>query len=112
MDQLRPAVLAGSLHIGPTGGVGLVIPPMPTWALTAVITGWIIGWLAIGAWKMATRDAKQRTATGRECCRSQTAWNRLLNRNPSQGRRPNDHALPAAMARHTGTLLYPISKAG
>jgi hypothetical protein len=31
--------------------------PMPTWALVAVIAGWIIGWSAIGAWKMATRDA-------------------------------------------------------
>lgn len=57
MDQLRPAVLAGGVHIGPTGGVALVIPPMPTWAMTAVIFAWIVGWLAIGAWKMATRDA-------------------------------------------------------
>jgi hypothetical protein len=57
MDQLKPAVLAGGVHIGPTGGVGLVIPPMPTWAMAAVIAGWIIGWLSIGAWKMATRDA-------------------------------------------------------
>jgi hypothetical protein len=57
MDQLKPAVLAGGAHVGPTGGVGLVIPPMPTWAMAAVIAGWIIGWLAIGAWKMATRDA-------------------------------------------------------
>jgi hypothetical protein len=30
---------------------------MPAWALAAVIGGWIIGWLAIGAWKMAARDA-------------------------------------------------------
>jgi hypothetical protein len=30
MDQLRPAVLAGGVHIGPTGGVALVIPSMPT----------------------------------------------------------------------------------
>jgi hypothetical protein len=29
---------------------------MPTWTMAAVIAGWIIGWLAIGAWKMATRD--------------------------------------------------------
>ena len=57
MDQLQPAVLAGGAHVGPTGGVGLVIPPMPTWAMAAVIAGWVIGWLAIGAWKMATRDA-------------------------------------------------------
>lgn len=57
MDQLKPAVLAGGVHIGPTGGVALVIPPMPTLAMTAVIIGWIISWLAVGAWKMATRDA-------------------------------------------------------
>jgi hypothetical protein len=57
MDQLKPAVLAGGVHIGPTGGVALLIPPMPTLAMTAVIIGWIISWLAIGAWKMATRDA-------------------------------------------------------
>jgi hypothetical protein len=30
---------------------------MPAWAVTAVIVGWIGGWLAIGAWKMTTRDA-------------------------------------------------------
>jgi hypothetical protein len=57
MDQLKPAVLAGGAHVGPTGGVASVLPPMPTWAMTAVIAGWIIGWLAIGAWKMATCDA-------------------------------------------------------
>jgi hypothetical protein len=57
MDQLKPVVLAGGAHVGPTGGVALVLPPMPTWALTAVIAGWIIGWSAIGAWKMASRDA-------------------------------------------------------
>ena len=56
MDQLQPAVLAGAVHVGPTGGK-FQIPPMPVWAMTAVITGWIIGWLAVGAWKMATRDA-------------------------------------------------------
>jgi hypothetical protein len=30
---------------------------MPSWAIATVMAGWIIGWLAIGAWKMATRDA-------------------------------------------------------
>jgi hypothetical protein len=57
MDQLKPAVLAGGAHVGPTGGLYLQIPPMPTWALIAVIGGWIIGWLALGEWQMATRDA-------------------------------------------------------
>lgn len=56
MDQLQPALLAGGAHIGPTGGK-FAIPPMPTWALIAVIAGWIVGWTVIGAWKNATRDA-------------------------------------------------------
>jgi hypothetical protein len=57
MDQLKPAVLAGPAGVGPTAGAQLALPPMPTWAMAAVIAGWIIGWLAIGAWKMITRDA-------------------------------------------------------
>ena len=58
MDQLKPAALAGGTTIGPGGGPReLHIPPMPTWAMITVIVGWIIGWSAIGAWKMATRDA-------------------------------------------------------
>jgi hypothetical protein len=57
MDQLKPAVLAGGTRIGPGGSIGLNIPPMPTWAMASVIAGWIIGWSAIGAWKMSTRDA-------------------------------------------------------
>jgi hypothetical protein len=58
MDQLKPAALAGGTTVGPGGGPReLHLPPMPTWALAAVIAGWIIGWSAIGAWKMATRDA-------------------------------------------------------
>ncbi len=56
MDQLKPAALAGGTHIGPGPGA-LHMPPMPTWAMITVIAGWIIGWSAIGAWKMATRDA-------------------------------------------------------
>jgi len=51
-----PAALAGGTHIGPGPGA-LHMPPMPTWAMITVIAGWIIGWSAIGAWKMATRDA-------------------------------------------------------
>jgi len=57
MDQLKPAALAGGTRIGPGGGGALQIPPMPTWAMISVIVGWIIGWSAIGAWKMTTRDA-------------------------------------------------------
>ena len=63
MDQLRPAGLASANTAGGpgqllTGGHGaLGIPPMPTWAMIAVITGWIAGWSVIGAWRMSTRDA-------------------------------------------------------
>ena len=58
MDQLKPAALAGGTTIGPGGGPRVLhLPPMPTWAMITVIAGWIIGWSAIGAWKMATRDA-------------------------------------------------------
>jgi hypothetical protein len=56
MDQLKPALLAGGAHVGPTGGQ-FAVPPMPTWALVTVIVGWIVGWTVIGAWKTATRDA-------------------------------------------------------
>ncbi len=67
MDQLRPAALApppgaqgggggpGHLLIGGQGALG--IPPMPAWAMISVIVGWIVGWSAIGAWRMMTRDA-------------------------------------------------------
>jgi len=58
MDQLKPAALAGGTTIGPGGGPHVLhLPPMPAWAMITVIAGWIIGWSAIGAWKMATRDA-------------------------------------------------------
>jgi hypothetical protein len=57
MAQLKPAALAGGTRIGPTGGLGSVLPPMPGWALVAVIGGWIVGWSVVGAWKMVRRDA-------------------------------------------------------
>jgi hypothetical protein len=58
MDQIKPAALAGGTVITPQGGVTAPkLPPMPTWALITVIAGWILGWSAIGAWKMITRDA-------------------------------------------------------
>jgi hypothetical protein len=58
MDQLKPAALAGGTVLTPQGGVAAsTLPSMPTWAMITVIVGWIIGWSAIGAWKMITRDA-------------------------------------------------------
>ena len=64
MDQLRPAALAAASGPG-RGGGGILLggraaigfPPMPTWAMISVIVGWIVGWSAIGAWRMMTRDA-------------------------------------------------------
>ena len=60
MAQLRPAGLGslgagGPLTLG--AGRGLGLPPMPTWAMIAVIVGWLVGWSVIGAWSMARRDA-------------------------------------------------------
>lgn len=64
MDQLRPVALASGA--GPVAGPGghllrgggsLQIPPMPTWAMIAVIVGWIVGWSVLGAWRMMSRDA-------------------------------------------------------
>jgi hypothetical protein len=57
MDQLKPAALAGGTQVGPGGPGTLQIPPMPTWAMITVIIGWIVGWSAIGAWRMVTRAA-------------------------------------------------------
>jgi hypothetical protein len=66
MDQLRPAGLAPGVGPGAGGGPGsllfggrgaLGIPPMPAWAMIAVIVGWIVGWSVLGAWRMMTRDA-------------------------------------------------------
>jgi hypothetical protein len=64
LDQLRPAGLAtgqggggGPGHVIFGGRAALSIPPMPTWAMLLVIVGWVVGWSAIGAWRMATRDA-------------------------------------------------------
>ena len=58
MDQLKPAALAAGQQVGPGGGASAPqIPPMPAWAMITVIAGWIVGWSAIGARRMVTRDA-------------------------------------------------------
>ena len=56
MAQLKPSALAAGHGVGLGNGNALNIPPMPTWAMITVITGWIVAWAAIGAWRMATRD--------------------------------------------------------
>ncbi len=57
MQQLSPAAMAGFGRGGggPGGEGGL--PPMPHWALIAVIVGWIVVWSGLGAWRMVRRDA-------------------------------------------------------
>ncbi len=63
MDQLRPIALGsanggGGPRAALFGGRGaLSIPPMPTWAMVAVIVGWMVVWSAVGAFRMARRDA-------------------------------------------------------
>jgi hypothetical protein len=74
IDQIEPQTLIGQgdvtghlvgrIGAGNTGqalaqsglGVNQALV-MPTWALVVVIGGWIVGWSAIGAWRMITRDA-------------------------------------------------------
>jgi len=58
LDQLRPAGFATTTGRRILGGHNsLGIPAMPTWAMISVIVGWIVAWTAVGAWRMATRDA-------------------------------------------------------
>lgn len=63
LDQLRPAgMLADFSQGGPGrrlfgGRASLGIGPMPNWVMISVIVGWIVVWTAVGAWRMATRDA-------------------------------------------------------
>jgi hypothetical protein len=57
MDQLRPVLLTNASGGRILGGRGLGIPPMPTWAMVAVIVAWLVVSTAVGAWRMATRDA-------------------------------------------------------
>jgi hypothetical protein len=42
---------------GGDGGIGHMLIPESTLASSLVIVGWIVFWTAIGAWRMATRDA-------------------------------------------------------
>jgi len=66
--MLEPRPQGAALAFGRDGGGGpgrapfrgrasLGIPPMSTWGVVTVITGWVVEWSGIGAWKMATRDA-------------------------------------------------------
>jgi len=55
--MLKPVAPAGGTQLGPGGGEPQT-PPMSTRAIITVIVGWIVGWSAIGAWRMATRDAR------------------------------------------------------
>ncbi|MFZ0665610.1 MAG: hypothetical protein WAM97_07630, partial [Acidimicrobiales bacterium] len=54
LGQLEPSGLTG---IGGNGGGGMgpivSIPPMPAFGVVIVILGWVVGWLILGAWRMA-----------------------------------------------------------
>jgi hypothetical protein len=58
--QLEPSGLIGIGGGGGGGGGGngslLSIPPMPTFGVAIVIAAWIVGWLALGAWRTVRRD--------------------------------------------------------
>ena len=48
-----PTVFGGG---GPGGGAGSLVPESTSVAVV-VIVAWLVGWTALGAWRMATRDA-------------------------------------------------------
>jgi ABC-type transport system involved in multi-copper enzyme maturation permease subunit len=56
VGQLEPSGLTG---IGGNNGMGRIVslPPMPAFGVVIVILGWVVGWLFLGAWRMARRDA-------------------------------------------------------
>jgi hypothetical protein len=61
LAQLQPSGLIGIGGGGGGGGGGgngslLSIPPMPTFGLVIVITAWVVGFLALGAWRTVRRD--------------------------------------------------------
>jgi hypothetical protein len=59
LAQLEPSGLTGfgDGGGGGNGGVLLTIPFMPSFGLAIVIAAWVVGWLALGAWRTAKRDA-------------------------------------------------------
>jgi hypothetical protein len=60
LAQLEPSGLFG---VGGGGGGGgpngaiLSIPKMPTFGVVIVVVAWVVGWIAIGAWRSIRRDA-------------------------------------------------------
>jgi hypothetical protein len=60
--------------------------------------------LTTGALLLAAQPPADVTCLARNPGLRQTVTNSWLNRSASQGRRPNAHALPEAMTRHTGIL--------
>ncbi len=55
MAHLEPSGLPRAFGVGASGGASLV--PESTTVAVAVIVAWLVGWTALGAWRMATRDA-------------------------------------------------------
>ena len=58
MLQLEPSGLTGIGGGGANGSGGLLsIPAMPVFGVAIVISAWVAGWLALGAWRAVKRDA-------------------------------------------------------
>lgn len=56
MDHLEPGGLPRGFGGGGGGGVQSLVPESTT-AAVCVIVAWLVGWTALGAWRMAKRDA-------------------------------------------------------
>ncbi len=58
MTHLEPHALTTVFGGGPSGqrGVSFVLPESVSWSWVVVVS-WLVGWTALGAWRMATRDA-------------------------------------------------------
>jgi hypothetical protein len=58
MAQLEPSGLTAIGGGGPNGSGSLLsIPAMPVFGVAIVISAWVAGWLALGAWRAVKRDA-------------------------------------------------------
>jgi hypothetical protein len=56
MDHLGPAAMPIALGGGGPGDLASIVHMTRGWAYLVVVA-WLVGWTALGAWRMATRDA-------------------------------------------------------
>jgi hypothetical protein len=57
MAHLEPSALPHVFGGGGPGGGGPRLVPETTTVAVIVVVAWIVGWTALGAWRMSTRDA-------------------------------------------------------